>query len=623
MDINKPDQNQGKPRFSENPAPTASTASSSPQDGSGFSPSSTRMTQKKSEVSSSAPSEAAAPNTAVIETSEMQPAPIANAGAGDASEQLQQVRAALLHRERQMSAIRRISAKLFSQCSLDELLVETLGTARDVVGADVGSLQLYDPQTDCLVFRHVLDPDSRSLIGRGTPIQTGINGKVFRNSAADITLKATERPEWNPAVDEQTGYHTQSMLTVPVQGTDGKPIGVIQLLNADHRYDERDVEVLEVLCAQVAQAIANAHLLEEAERRLEHLQALRSIDSTIASTQDLGMTLAFFVEKVADQLRIDALSVSLLSPHMLTLEFAAGHGFRSQSVTQKPLQLGQGNAGRAALERRIVYVPDLSQCNDLLQPSQWVFEEFVSYFAAPLIARGQVKGVLEAFTRKPFQPTTEWYSLLETMASQAAIAIDNAGLLNDLQRSNMELAVAYDTTLEGWSRALDLRDRETEGHTRRVTDMTLQLARRVNIPDSQLVHIRRGALLHDIGKMGIPDSILLKPGPLSEEEWTTMRRHPLYALDLLAHIPYLLPALDVPYCHHERFDGSGYPRGLRGAEIPLAARLFAVVDVWDALCSDRPYRAGWPEDQVRQYIIENSGSHFDPAVVEAFLAMKD
>jgi cyclic di-GMP phosphodiesterase len=189
----------------------------------------------------------------------------------------------------------------------------------------------------------------------------------------------------------------------------------------------------------------------------------------------------------------------------------------------------------------------------------------------------------------------------------------------DLQRLNVELTRAYDTTLEGWSRALDLRDKETEGHSQRVTEMTVRLARAMGMGEEELVHVRRGALLHDIGKMGIPDSILLKPALLTEEQTAIMRRHPVYAYELLSPIEYLRPALDIPYCHHEKWDGTGYPRGLAGEAIPLAARIFAVVDVWDALRSDRPYRPGWSEARVREHIRSLTGTHFDPKVVAVVL----
>jgi len=212
---------------------------------------------------------------------------------------------------------------------------------------------------------------------------------------------------------------------------------------------------------------------------------------------------------------------------------------------------------------------------------------------------------------------------LETLGGQAAIAIDNARLFENLQQSNAQLYMAYDSTLEGWARTLELRDNETEGHSRRVSDLTLKLARMVGVTDEELVHIRRGTLLHDIGKMGIPDEILHKPGPLTPEEWMIMKQHPIFAYQLLKPITYLEKAIEIPYCHHERWDGSGYPRGLQGEQIPLAARIFMVVDVYDALRSDRPYRTAWSEEETRNYIKQNAGTLFDPRIVEQFLKLLD
>lgn len=190
-----------------------------------------------------------------------------------------------------------------------------------------------------------------------------------------------------------------------------------------------------------------------------------------------------------------------------------------------------------------------------------------------------------------------------------------------IQALNTDLLEAYDVTLAGWARALDLRDHETEGHSQRVTDLTVRLAQELGLNDELLMHIRRGALLHDIGKMGIPDQILRKPGPLSDEEWVIMRLHPGHAYELLRPIRFLQPALEIPYCHHERWDGKGYPRGLRGEDIPLAARIFAVVDVWDALTNDRPYRAALPIEEVRSYMQTQGNTHFDPQILDAFLKM--
>lgn len=188
-----------------------------------------------------------------------------------------------------------------------------------------------------------------------------------------------------------------------------------------------------------------------------------------------------------------------------------------------------------------------------------------------------------------------------------------------LQQLNEELLRVYDATIEGWSKAMDLRDKETEGHTLRVTEMTLELAQMMGVADNELVHIRRGALLHDIGKMGIPDSILLKPGLLTPEERRIIEQHPVLAYEMLNPIEYLRPALDIPYLHHEKWDGTGYPLGLRGQEIPLSARLFAVVDVYDALTSSRPYRESWTPERALQYIASEAGKHFDPQVVTIFL----
>ena len=305
---------------------------------------------------------------------------------------------------------------------------------------------------------------------------------------------------------------------------------------------------------------------------------------------------------------------------MNRLEFGAGHGFLMGIVRKSHLRLDEGPAGRAVLERRVISISDLSESDlPFVRAVSSPQTDFRAYYCAPLISKGQVKGVLEVLNRTPLKTDPEWLTFLETLAGQAAIAIDDAELFKELQRSNLELSLAYDATIEGWSRALDLRDKETEGHTQRVTEMTERLARAMGVEDADLIHIRRGSLLHDLGKMGVPDNILLKPGPLTEEEWVIMRKHPVFAYEMLEPIHYLRPALDIPYCHHEKWDGTGYPRGLKGEEIPLPARIFAVVDVWDALSSDRPYRPAWPEKKVIEYIREQTNKHFDPRVVEVFL----
>lgn len=196
---------------------------------------------------------------------------------------------------------------------------------------------------------------------------------------------------------------------------------------------------------------------------------------------------------------------------------------------------------------------------------------------------------------------------------------ENIKLVSTLQKSNAQIKDAYETTLEGWSLALDLRDKETEGHTQRVTELTVRFARTIGLSEEEITQIHRGALLHDIGKLGVPDTILHKPGSLTEEEFQVMKQHPRYAYGLLYPIHYLRDALDIPCNHHEKWDGTGYPQGIAGEQIPLAARIFAIVDVYDALTNDRPYRKAWEKQKVLQHIKLESGKHFEPRLVEIFL----
>ncbi len=371
---------------------------------------------------------------------------------------------------------------------------------------------------------------------------------------------------------------------------------------------------------QAAVAIRRMLLREQTTRRLQHLAALGEIDRSIMSSFDLRISLGLLLTQVTAQLGVDAADVLLFNPNTNVLEFAAGRGFRSTAFDHTELRLGEGYAGRAALERHIIHIADLTAQQDNPRLARTFSSEgFISYYAVPLFTKGQAKGVLEIFQCAPLNPNEEWLDFLNTLAGQAAIAIDNATLFEGLQRSNLELSMAYDATIEGWSKALDLRDKETEGHTQRVTKMTVNLARESGLSEADLVLVRWGALLHDIGKMGVPDRILLKPGPLTEEEWVVMKKHPVFAYEMLSPISYLRSAVDIPYCHHEKWDGTGYPRNLKGEQIPLTARLFAVVDVWDALTSDRPYRKAWSEERVREHIQAGSGTHFDPQAVKAFL----
>jgi PAS domain S-box-containing protein len=521
----------------------------------------------------------------------------------------------------ELEAVNQLSTALRASQNLSEMLPRLLDETLRLMNTQAGAIWLYDAISDEL----------HSQAARGwyeqlstTPMKPGegIGGRVFATGQPYFTAEIAADPNSREVIRTQIpkGW---SGVCVPIR-TAAEIIGVFYVAaQLPREIKPEEVRLLTTLVEIAGNAIHRMKLHAETELHIQRLSALRTVDMTITASLDLRVTLDVLLEQVTSQLEADAADVLLLNEHTQTLEYMVGRGFRSISPVRSRQRLGEAYAGRVALERRTISIayPDL-----VISESSPAFimsgEEFKTYYGVPLIAKGKVKGVLELFLRTVSKPNPEWLDFLETLAGQAAIAIDDAQLFDYLQRINTELMVAYDTTIEGWSRALELRDQETEGHTRRVAEMTLELARAMQVfNEESLVHVRRGALLHDIGKMGVPDEILLKSSQLSEEEWVIMRKHPTYAFDLLAPINYLRQALDIPLCHHEWWDGSGYPQGLKGDQIPLEARIFAVVDVWDALTSNRPYSQAWKPEVAREYIMTHSGTQFDPQVVMEFLKL--
>jgi PAS domain S-box-containing protein len=499
------------------------------------------------------------------------------------------------YHEEELSAIVSVSAALRTAQTRSEMLPVVLDQLMSLLRADGGLIALRDQasgESVVAVSRGTLekDPDLRLPPGQG------LSGRVMQTGEPEFGEEASAMP-------------------LAVQG---QMIGALEVVHAS-LLGEGAKRVFSAVANIAGNAVHRATLHERTRRNLDRIAALHRIDLAISSTSsDLVHTLDILVRQAMAQLETDAAVILLVDPDG-TLSVAASAGFRAGALTGLRLTSGEGAAGRATRERRTIDMRDPSAASLPAVPiggETWPVE-----LAVPLISRGQVKGVLQVFRRMAVRTDPDWLNFLDMLAGQAAIAVESAGLIRDLQRSNEELIQAYDATIEGWSRALDLRDKETEGHTQRVTEMTLRLARIFGLPEDSLVHIRRGALLHDIGKMGIPDAILLKPDSLTDEERRIVMMHPQYARDMLFPIAYLRPALDIPYSHHEKWDGTGYPLGLRAEAIPIAARLFAIVDVWDALRSDRPYRRAWEEDKVVEHIRSLSGAHFDPQVVVRFLEM--
>ena len=363
---------------------------------------------------------------------------------------------------------------------------------------------------------------------------------------------------------------------------------------------------------------------EHARVRQSQLGALMGIGRVINSSRGLQGVLEEVMDTLIALMRAERGFLMLRDPKDGMLKPEISRGIDHLNLDEEIIKVSQTIVRKVSSTGESVLTTNAQADPRFENQMSVATYQLRSILCAPLKLRNEMIGVIYVDNRAHTGIFRESdLELINAFADQAAVAIDNARLFDDLQASNRELEKAYQATLEGWVRALDMRDKETEGHTQRVTKLTERLARSMGIDGDELLQIRRGALLHDIGKMAIPDGILLKPGKLTDDERLLIQQHPLYAYEMLCPIDFLLPAIDIPYCHHEKWDGSGYPRGLSGEDIPFSARIFPVIDVWDALISDRPYRKGLPQDEVRQYIHADSGKHFDPRVVDAFFELGD
>ncbi len=524
---------------------------------------------------------------------------------------------------KRQTALYQASCEMIRQHSPREMILMVLRTVVETAGYQQANYFEYDPVekrlslTSSSGFSEDTESKYRSQLDFQLGEEQGLVGIAAETKQVINIADTKEDPRWIILDDT-----INSALFIPVM-FEKHLIGVMALFSHEkNAFGLDDVQNITALTNSLAVAIENSEKESQLQRQLRKVSALHTIDTTINSNIDLRSALKAILKISVEQLAVDAGDVVLFNPYSLSYDFAAGYGYKTNLANAPEKRERMILAERVVMERRMIH--DTGEVRDLFSPSMkviWDNEGVTDYWGVPLVSRGEVRGVLEVINRKTFKAGPDWVAYLETLAGQMAIAIDSIGMLEQLQRSNIDLRVAYDATIEGWSKALDLRDNETENHTVRVVEMSLRLAEKMGIKNEDLIHIKRGAMLHDIGKMGVPDSILHKPGPLTDEEWVIMRRHPQFAYEMLSQISYLHRALDIPSCHHEKWDGSGYPRGLKGEQIPLAARLFAVVDVWDALRSDRPYRKAWADDRVMDYIKEESGKHFDPAVVNVFIEL--
>ena len=516
--------------------------------------------------------------------------------------------------ERERKAIMNVAAALRTAVNRNDMITILLDQITALLQTDDVAMFLDHPAT------------GGSVVEQGRGALTTLTGRTIESDDAGIgALLAEVQRSLNTNTTAQPGTRRpqkanaiRTFTCIPLIAHDHS-LGMIFVGNW-RTMTSQDVRLLNAIADMAANALHRTTLHEQTRLRLQRIQALHAIDVAITTNCDVYQTFHVVLEQVITHLRVDTVAVLLFNPVTGFLEYADGQGFRSSLIQRTQVRLGEGLAGRTAQTLRLVQVPDVRQDLECKRRALMQEEGFVSYYGVPLVVRGQVKGVLEIFHRTPLMLDPEWLDFLHILAGQAVIAIEHAELFAEIQRTNDALVLAYDTTIEGLARALELRDAETAGHSWRVTELTLKLAQAMGcFSDEEMVHIRRGAILHDVGKVAIPDAILLKQGPLTDLEYAVMQLHTTYAHDMLSHIPFLRPALDIPYSHHEKWDGSGYPQGLQGEAIPLSARIFAVVDVYDALSSDRPYRRRWSEQQVYAYLREQAGTHFDPQIVEIFL----
>ena len=362
--------------------------------------------------------------------------------------------------------------------------------------------------------------------------------------------------------------------------------------------------------------------------RIPHddLSALLEVSLALTESLDRDVVLQTAVDAAVGLLGADSGAIFLLEGDVAVLGASTrGPAADMPEGLRRMLLSGHPQMDTAIHAQDLIVIPDakaafLSHAERVLLADH----DICSVLYVPLRVDGEPVGVM-ILSAAECEAEFEEHDLdvCRMLATQIALALQNARLFEAVQAAALELQSAYDATLEGWSLALEMRDEETLGHTLRAAEMACDVARALGVPESDIAHVRRGALLHDIGKMAVPDSILKKPGPLDDHEWAVMRAHPVVAHEFLSRIGYLEPAIDIPYYHHERWDGTGYPRGLRGTKIPLSARIFAVIDVYDALTSDRPYRKAWSTEEALSHIVAQAGEHFDPVVVAAFMERVD
>lgn len=553
---------------------------------------------------------------------------------GTLHEALRRTRAEVTVRKRAEEEIRRrlgelqtlyeTSNAISAEHDLNTLLRAIVENAKKLLDSASSGMYLFQAASEELE----LTVDTKPYIPFGSRLRFG-EGVAGRVALTRQPLRVDDYSTWEGRSPLYEGTSIRAVVEVPMLYK-GELIGVLtaeEFGQSERKFTEAEEHLLSLFASQAAGAIHSARLREETANRLRELGLLYESGLALVQLANPKIIAQKIINLLDQKMDWHHTTIRLYHQEDETLELLA---FNQPGLNDEGERGSVEERFRAAVARPgqglsgwVVQYSEVVRSDDLKNDPRYfdTFPGLQSGLYVPMKIGERVIGVISIESEKPDAFSDSDERLTITLATQAAIAIQNAQLLNDLQQSNTDLTSAYDATIEGWSRAMDLRDKETEGHTLRVTQLTLSMARAMGFKEEELTQIRRGGLLHDIGKLGVPDGILLKNENLTEAEWEIMRKHPTYAFEMLSSISYLKPALDIPYCHHEKWAGNGYPRGLKGEQIPLAARIFAVVDVWDAVTSDRPYRPAWTREQALEYIREQSGKYFDPKVVETFFKL--
>jgi PAS domain S-box-containing protein len=521
-------------------------------------------------------------------------------------------------RRQEAAAIIEVGRDISASLQLDVVLERIAMHARNLLHSVTSAVYLAEQSSPVMNAIAAIGPDAEEIKQDPLQIGEGILGNIAQQKEGEIVNDSINDPR-GITIKGTENIATEHLMGVPILSR-GRLSGLIAVWREGegNEFTTEDLDFLTSLAQQVAIAIENARLFEDTRLRLTELEILQRIASALRMAQTPDQAFPIILDQLISVLNFGSACIEMVEPdgsEIVTVAaegaWRASNGFRTK--------VNEGVSGYVISTGKAYLTTDVLADGMIVQPE--LLAGFNVVACVPIIAQHHPIGTLWVGRKGSLPITIEEVNLLMALGEMVGNTIQRMKLHTQTVVQAEEIAQAYDKTLEGWARALELRDKETEGHSRRVSELTQQLALKVGIPPAEMAQIHRGVLLHDIGKMGVPDQVLKKAGPLDYDDWVEMKKHPQYAYDLLSPINYLRPALDIPYCHHERWDGRGYPRGLKAEQIPLAARIFAVVDIYDALSHDRPYREAWPIRKVLKYLHEQAGKHLDPKIVEIFLQM--